>query len=532
MADHGRGSARQPKPQHRQQPRFDAKPGASRHQPARNPRGKPGFRADPRIHSRTPHELDPRKVAHAVLSRLEPGELLDAAVDREMRKQGFDAAQSHRVLAMLEDAVRFGLLFNALIAHVATRPPEALDRDVRAALHLFLAWYLIDDPNAVYAHGQAAVDLLPPDSKSRGFVNACVRRLGEFVRVEMGPREDYRQQTESATAPQFWREKARLGRGRFVVAKLPVFPDFEKDPAAHLATVCALPRWFIDQLIEQHGMQGAVKVALSAVEEPPTWVRVNKLRGNANELQSQWQMSGLEIERVGEALRLPAHTNVTELPGFGNGAFYVQDLTSQQIAPALGAKASEAILDLCAAPGGKSGHLAEITGDRARILACDVSADKIARIHDNVTRMGYTCVSTVMGDARSVRFPERFDRVLLDAPCSNSGVLGRRVEARHRLDAATVTELARVQMNMLENAAFNLMPGGTLVYSVCSILMEEGVDLVRFFLSARAEAGEPGSKNGGMQREEAGWELQEEKIILPTPAYCDGMYWCRLKAPG
>ena len=219
------------------------------------------------------------------------------------------------------------------------------------------------------------------------------------------------------------------------------------------------------------------------------------------------------------------------LPGFEAGLFYVQDLTSQRVAPALGARPGETILDLCAAPGGKASHIVELTGDRAKVLACDVGAEKIERVQENIARMGYTNLATVIADARNVRFPEKFDRVLIDAPCSNSGVLGRRAEARHRLNEAALSELTRTQMAILENAARNLKPGGTIVYSVCSVLMEEGVDIVRWFLSARVGHDEPGSQHEGTQREEAGWEMKEEKIVLPVPGYSDGMYWAVITAP-
>jgi 16S rRNA (cytosine967-C5)-methyltransferase len=514
MPDRGRGQARQPKPHFKQQRNFGVRPNSAK---------PPAGTRQPK-HARTHHELDPRRVAFAVLSRLPQGDLLEPAVITELRQQHYEIGIAHRILPMLEDATRFAILFDALIAHVSTRPPEKLDRDVRAALHLFLAWYLLDDPKSVYAHGQAAVNLLREDSPSRGFVNACVRRLGEFVRCETNLQPP-------PTSHELWRERARLGRDRYIVAKLPIFPDPAKDLAGHLATVCALPRWFIDKLFDQHGPQGATAVALASIEEPPTWVRANRLRTTAAELRARWQINDADTEIVGEALRLPRGQSVVALPGFDSGLFYIQDLTSQRIAPALGAKAGESVLDLCAAPGGKASHVAELTGDRAKVLACDVGEDKIGRIQQNIARMGYTNLATVIADARSVRFPEKFDRVLIDAPCSNSGVLGRRVEARHRLNDKALSELTRTQMAILENAARNVKPGGTIVYSVCSVLMEEGVDVVRWFLSAQVSDNEPGSDNTGMQREEAGWEMRQEQIVLPAPGYSDGMYWAVIVAP-
>jgi 16S rRNA (cytosine967-C5)-methyltransferase len=123
-----------------------------------------------------------------------------------------------------------------------------------------------------------------------------------------------------------------------------------------------------------------------------------------------------------------------------------------------------------------------------------------------------------MADAATVKFPEPFDGVLVDAPCSNSGVLARRVEARHRIEASNLAKLTALQLAILENAALNLKPGGTLVYSVCSVLMEEGVDIVHKFM--------------GKGRENAGWEVEHENFLLPVPGWHDGGYLARLRAPG
>src|SRR5690606_27581721 len=118
------------------------------------------------------------------------------------------------------------------------------------------------------------------------------------------------------------------------------------------------------------------------------------------------------------------------------------------VAPALQAKPGEMLLDLCSAPGGEAGHLAELTGDRAKILACDVTEPKIEVIRQNVARLGYRSIAMVQADAAEVKFPEQFDRVLVDAPCSNSGVLARRVEARHRIDENAVRDLNALQLRI------------------------------------------------------------------------------------
>ncbi|MBK9976282.1 MAG: methyltransferase domain-containing protein [Planctomycetes bacterium] len=515
MADRSRGGARNlpqgrdPSRLSQQAPRPDA-PNRQRRQTRRGP-----------PHPRTHHELDPRKVAFETLRRLKPGDLVDPAVLETLSYLGHGTDFAHRVQPMVEDAVRFAILFDHLIAHVASRPALELDADVRAALHLFLAWFLCGDAKAVYAHGNAAVDLLSDKHKGRGFVNACVRRLGEFLKVETQAPEDYRAVLAAHQPLPLWANRARLGAGRFVSAERGLLPDPQTQLAEHLALACALPRLLVDKLLEQYGPQGAIQACVAAVERPATWLRHNPLA--ASDSPAAWWISrgiALEtapIEGAVDAIALPWNVNVASHPDFVRGAFYVQDYSAQLVAPAMRPEPGQALLDLCAAPGGKTGHLAELTQDRARILACDLTEAKIERISSNISRMGYRSVATVMADASTVQFPEKFDGVLVDAPCSNSGVLARRVEARHRLDADNLAKLTSLQAAILENATRNLKPNGTLVYSVCSMLMEEGVDVVHKFMTKA--------------RENAGWEVEHENFLLPVPGWHDGGYLARLRAP-
>ncbi len=502
--DRPRGRARQPGPN-----------------PARNQWGRGGGkpnrgaeRAKP--HPRTPHALDPRKAAYDSLRRLEPGERIEPAVFGTLRHHGADPALASRVLPQVEDAVRFSILFDYMISHVASRPVAELDRDVRAAMHMFLAW-LIHDPKAAYAHGNAAVDLLTPRHAGRGFVNACARKLSGFIRIENSGPQDYRSAAERHEQLPLWTDRCRLGAGRMLIGERAILPDPVADLPAHLSVVASIPRVLVDQLIDQHGPQAAIQAALACIERPMIWIRPNALFAEAFHLPHWWTAQGIAVIPHQGALALPAGVrSVTDHPDFARGGFYVQDFAAQQVAPMLQAEAGETLLDLCAAPGGKSSHLAELTGDKARVLACDQSQAKEERIRENITRMGYRSIATVVADAADVRFPEQFDRVLIDAPCSNSGVLGRRVEARHRINDKALAELAVLQLKILENAAANLKPGGTIVYSVCSILMEEGVDVVHRFIGPR---------------EKAGWEVAEENFILPVPAFHDGGYICRIVAP-
>lgn len=161
-----------------------------------------------------------------------------------------------------------------------------------------------------------------------------------------------------------------------------------------------------------------------------------------------------------------------EHPGFAEGYFTIQDETSMKAAPLLDPKPGERVLDLCAAPGGKTTHLAELMGDRGLVVAVDLP-DRIGRVREAARRLRLGCIRAVAADGTRVAFREPFDAVLLDAPCSNTGVLARRPDARWRIREADIFRAAELQRRLLRNAVRLLRPGGRLVYSTCSLEPEE-----------------------------------------------------------
>lgn len=159
-------------------------------------------------------------------------------------------------------------------------------------------------------------------------------------------------------------------------------------------------------------------------------------------------------------------------PGFAEGHFTVQDETSMKAAPLLAPRPGERILDLCAAPGGKTTHVAELMGDRGLIVAVDLP-DRVGLVREAARRLRLGSVLPVAGDGTRIAFREPFDAVLLDAPCSNTGVLARRPDVRWRLREADILRAAELQRRLLRNAVHLLRPGGRLVYSTCSLEPEE-----------------------------------------------------------
>ena len=176
-------------------------------------------------------------------------------------------------------------------------------------------------------------------------------------------------------------------------------------------------------------------------------------------------------------------THVPSLPGFGDGHFTVQDPSAASAARLLAPLPGQQVLDLCAAPGTKSTHLAELMENRGRVVAADSHPGRLKLIAPAATRLGLSTIEAVLVDESGDNLPPGpFDAVLVDVPCSNTGVLGKRPEARWRLEPDEPERLSRLQWNLLERAAERVTPGGRLVYSTCSIEPIENEDLVANFL--------------------------------------------------
>jgi len=269
--------------------------------------------------------------------------------------------------------------------------------------------------------------------------------------------------------------------------------------------------------LAQFGEETTAAICAANNAPPPVTLRANRLKVSRDELIEQLCREGVEAEAAeGDeaAVRVRASKPLDELEAYARGAFYAQDVTAMRVSRLLDPQSGDRVLDLCAAPGGKTSHCAELMDDKGRVVACDLDEARLERLRTNMARLGITCVETARCDARHVPalLPTgSFDRVLLDAPCSNTGVLGRRAEARWRVREEDIESLSARQSELLEAAARMPKPGGVLVYSTCSIEPEENERVVRGFLS----------RHGG-------YRLEGEAMILPVAGRGDGGAMARM----
>jgi 16S rRNA (cytosine967-C5)-methyltransferase len=283
------------------------------------------------------------------------------------------------------------------------------------------------------------------------------------------------------------------------------------------------PEWLVERWRSSWGAEKTAELLKWNNAAPATFARLNTLRTDATNLIERWREEDVEYDFrtwdwTGENLVfvLKSHPPLERLGSFRDGWFYVQDPSTLLAAGALAPQPGESILDLCAAPGGKTTYLAQLMENKGRIVAEDTSPERLRRLQENCRRLGVTCVETSLASANprsAIRNPQsesastRFDRVLLDAPCSNTGVLGRRVELRWRLRAEEIQKLQAIQLALLRQAESRLKLTGTLVYSTCSLEPEENEEVIRKFLAELPE-----------------FTIVSERQLLPFKDSVDGAY--------
>lgn len=264
------------------------------------------------------------------------------------------------------------------------------------------------------------------------------------------------------------------------------FPDPQTDFPAYVAAAFSVPDWLAARWLPRYGQDELLRLAAWFALPGRVSLRVNRLRAGRDAVLEQLRAAGVAAGtgELDDAVRLAEHARIEQLPGFVEGLFSVQDESSQAAAALLDPQPGQRVLDLCAAPGGKSAALAERMQDQGMIIAADSDAARVALIGRGAARLGLTIIQPLVVRPDSSDVPAGpFDRILLDVPCSNTGVLGKRPEARWRISEPGIQDLAAVQSSLLAAAFDRLAIGGRLVYSTCSIELEENEQVVHHALS-------------------------------------------------
>jgi 16S rRNA (cytosine967-C5)-methyltransferase len=381
---------------------------------------------------------------------------------------------AHKVEPWLWDALYLGACQLALLTHV---PAHA----------------------AVHETVELAVSFGLPGS--RGFLNGVLRRVAELV-------TDERTSTAAAdTLPLEHGEYRRLSRL--------IFPDPTAHPQEYLAAAFSLPDWLVQRWLPRYGIEECERLGFWFAGPAPLTLRCQSLRCSREQLLASLREAGHEAQAGDhpQAVRLHESGPIRDLPGYAEGWFSVQDESAMRVASALAPEPGETVLDLCAAPGGKTTHLAELMNNTGRIIACDVDEHRLQTVADLAERLGLTnielCRLRCEDNADVPSGP--FDRVLVDVPCSNTGVLGKRPEARWRLRPDDLRHLVDLQTLLLQVAIERVRSGGVVAYSTCSIEPEENRQVVE-----RVLEGNPNIR------------LEATEDAIPGQS-ADGGFWARLR---
>jgi 16S rRNA (cytosine967-C5)-methyltransferase len=377
----------------------------------------------------------------------------DIIIDRELREGPLAGPDRGLYTELVYGTLRRQGTLDHIIASFSTTPLAKLERAVVLLLRLGLYQIFYLDRVPVSAAVNETVNLAKQAApRAAGFINAVLRSAD---------------------------------RGRATIT----YPDPETEPAAHLAARHSHPRWIVAGWLEQLGFAEAEQLAAVMSTPPPFTIRANRLKNTREQLQERLTAEGITAHPCSYApdgLTVTSAVSLPTLSSFGAGLFVVQDEASQLAALLLTPAPGEAILDLCAAPGGKATYLAELSGNSGTLLACDRKPRKLEQIREAAERLDITTITTAALDATrplTELQPPLFDRILVDAPCSGLGVIHRNPEGKWWKEAADPGRLAETQRLILANAADRLTPGGVLVYSTCSTTLTENELVVENFLN-------------------------------------------------
>ena len=266
---------------------------------------------------------------------------------------------------------------------------------------------------------------------------------------------------------------------------MPVIP--QGDPVAYLSTLYSHPEWLVKEFILSLGEEETAQLLAADNSQPPTAVMVNTTRTTAETLKAMLEADHVEAEPhpwLENCLLLSRTGDLERLEAFQQGLFYVQDPASRLSVMAAGAKPGMRVLDCCAAPGGKSFAAAIAMENQGEIVSCDLHPHKKKLIQAGADRLGLTIITPKTADGKVFRpeWESAFDLVLVDAPCSGLGVIRKKPDIRYK-DPAPLADLPAVQLDILRNAARYVRPGGTLMYSTCTLLYRENGEVVETFLA-------------------------------------------------
>lgn len=320
-----------------------------------------------------------------------------------------------------------------------------------------------------------------------------------------------------------------IARGRDKI----VYPDREKETDAYLSVRYSMPLWLAAHFREAYGEKACEAILAASLERQPVSLRLREglSEKERRRLFAEWKTAGVTVKEHPYhpcAVTVEGAEGIRRLAGYAEGLFAVQDVSSVLAVEAAGIKAGDTVIDVCAAPGGKALHAAQKAGENGKVIACDVSAYKTDKIEENRRRMKAENVSVLVQDARlqNENLVGQADVLLADVPCSGLGVIGHKQDIKYRVTRESLQEIQGLQREIITNVVEYIKPGGTLLYSTCTLNPDENEKMAEWicetFGFARAsmkkqlpDAFTDGTKSGMLQ-------------LIPGLHDCDGFFMAKL----
>ena len=439
---------------------------------------------------------DARETALEVLMQVDSANAWsDGGLKRTIAKNKLDSRDAALATRLCYGVIQNRMLLDYYIGCWCSQRPERLESVIRNILRLGGYQILFLDKVPPRAAVNEAVEMTKRHrrEKAAGMVNAILRKFA-------ANRED-----------------------------MPPLP--KGSPAQTLSLRYSHPRWLVERLLSLIGEEETEAYLRMNNQVVPTTIQTNPLKGTPEELEKLLRQTGAQVEPhpwLAGCFSVSGTGDLEQLPAFREGRFTVQDAAARLVATVAAPAQEDRVLDVCAAPGGKSFAMAMDRRDRGQILSCDVHPHKLKLIDSGAQRLGITSIRTALADAREehAAWLEQADVVVADVPCSGLGIIRKKPETRYK-DPDEIAKLPALQRAILENCARYVKKGGTLVYSTCTILRRENEDVVRAFLAAHPEfAPAPWSHPVCGGREDG------MVTLLPPEHDTDGFFIAKLKRIG
>ncbi len=445
--------------------------------------------------------MSARKIAYEILMDIEVNNnYSNISLNSHLSKAKVDNRDKGLITELVYGVIEKKRYIDYIINKVSKIKVRKMENSVKIAIRLGVYQIVFLDRIADYAAINESVDIIKKiDKRASGFVNAILRN---------------------------------------VVRKKDDICKINDNTTENIAIKYSYEKWIVDRLIGEHGLARAKSILESLSERPKLYLRINKSKMDgfddidefAEFIIAQLEKEGIKAKRsefLEEAIQADNFKNIEANKLFKMGYISVQDISSMLVSKALNPKENSKVLDLCAAPGGKTTHIAELMNNTGLVLSQDIYDHKIKMIKWYANRLGLNNIKVEKADALSLceEYKGKFDYVLSDVPCSGMGIVRRKPEIKYKTEEE-VNKLPDIQLSILRNAAEYVKEGGVLVYSTCTIFKEENMGIIYRFLSENQDFSLDSIENLNLDSS----TLDSGYInIYPDEFEMDGFFICRLK---